>query len=251
VILDENGVRVKDITLKKVVSSPFSFETAQNLINQLQMQQLFEKLDSIQELQRLQIDMIRNNSIIVPFMNARDHILSAQNLALDELRQKEYLTMARNELTTAVNALYADIETMTKRIRPSRGIGSFFPHPNQMKNRQECIGYLAWDIRYIIKFVGLKTQILSCLDEFQSATAEMERYQRFLHDFFVAEKPFGKKMLSTADQVHQYFSYTGENRDYWHNWAVEVKKICEEALLTEGKNIIMIGVEDNHDADPE
>ena len=54
VILDENGTRVKDITLKKVVGSPENLETARNIGNQLQVKQIYAKLAAIEEFQTYQ-----------------------------------------------------------------------------------------------------------------------------------------------------------------------------------------------------
>ena len=44
VILDENGVRVKDITLKKVLNNPGNIETMRSIANQMQMRQIYAKL---------------------------------------------------------------------------------------------------------------------------------------------------------------------------------------------------------------
>ena len=54
VILDENDVRIKDITLKRVKNDMGTLETARSITNQLQMRQIYSKLDSIQELQSYQ-----------------------------------------------------------------------------------------------------------------------------------------------------------------------------------------------------
>ena len=67
VILDENGVRVKDITLKKVISNPRKVETMHSIANQIQMRQIYAKLSEIQEFQTYQIQRDRDRDIIVPF----------------------------------------------------------------------------------------------------------------------------------------------------------------------------------------
>lgn len=51
VILDEEGVRVKDITLKRVISNPGNVETVRSIGNQMQMRQIYAKLADIQEFQ--------------------------------------------------------------------------------------------------------------------------------------------------------------------------------------------------------
>lgn len=44
VIVDENGVRVKDITLKKVINNPGILETTRSIANQMQMKQIQDTL---------------------------------------------------------------------------------------------------------------------------------------------------------------------------------------------------------------
>lgn len=44
VIVDENGVRVKDITLKKVINNPGTLETTRSIANQMQMKQIQDTL---------------------------------------------------------------------------------------------------------------------------------------------------------------------------------------------------------------
>ncbi|ABR50052.1 hypothetical protein Amet_3965 [Alkaliphilus metalliredigens QYMF] len=74
VTLDENDVRVKDITLKKVINDPGNIETARSIGNQLQMRQIYAKLADIQEFQTYQLEKDRDRDIIVPFFDARSLI---------------------------------------------------------------------------------------------------------------------------------------------------------------------------------
>ncbi len=97
VILDEEGVRVKDITLKEVKNPDKSAETTQNLMQQIQMKQISDKLDSIAELQGYQIDQARNAAIKVPFLNARDYIFKAQETEMEDKR-KEYSVYIQNQI---------------------------------------------------------------------------------------------------------------------------------------------------------
>ena len=66
VILDENDIRVKDITLKRVKNNPDTVETTRSIANQMQMRQIYAKLDDIQELQSYQIDRDRDRDIVTP-----------------------------------------------------------------------------------------------------------------------------------------------------------------------------------------
>lgn len=60
VILDENAVRIKDITLKKVVNNPGTVETVRSIGNQIQMRQIYAKLADIQEFQTYQLEKDRD-----------------------------------------------------------------------------------------------------------------------------------------------------------------------------------------------
>jgi hypothetical protein len=113
VILDENDVRVKDITLKKVINDPGNVETARSIGNQLQMRQIYAKLADIQELQTYQLEKDRDRDIIVPFLDARSLVLEAENKELEEERVL-LLREADGKIRTALNAIYADVETTSK-----------------------------------------------------------------------------------------------------------------------------------------
>ena len=78
VILNEKGVRVKDVTLKKIANDPGTLETTRSIATQAQLKQIYEKLAEIQEMQSYQIDRDRDRDILVPFLNARDYVLRAQ-----------------------------------------------------------------------------------------------------------------------------------------------------------------------------
>lgn len=93
VVLDENGTRIKDVTLKRVLNTPDTLEMSRSITSQVQMRQIAAKLDEIAETQSYLIEMERNNNIIKPFLNARDLILRAQNAkTIDE--RKHYMIEA-------------------------------------------------------------------------------------------------------------------------------------------------------------
>lgn len=113
--LDENGVRIKDITLKRVKNDLGTLETARGITNQLQMHQIYNKLDSIQELQSYQIDRDRDRDIRTPFLSARDYIRDAQETdQLDE--QQSHLRKALDLLKGAINSIYTDLDTSSKHL---------------------------------------------------------------------------------------------------------------------------------------
>ena len=84
VILDEEQVRVKDITLKKVITNPGNIETVRSIGNQIQMRQIYAKLADIQEFQTYQLEKDRDRDIIVPFLDARSLVLEAEYKQTEE-----------------------------------------------------------------------------------------------------------------------------------------------------------------------
>ena len=119
VILDENDVRIKDVTLKKVLNNPGNIETARSISNQLQMRQLYTKLADIQEFQIYQLEKDRNRDIIVPFLDARSLVLESEMKETEEERS-QLLKQADGKIRSALNAIYADIETTSKKLQDAQ-----------------------------------------------------------------------------------------------------------------------------------
>lgn len=72
-------MRVKDITLKKVISNSGNVETVRSIGDQLQIRQIYAKLADIQEFQTYQLEKDRDRDIIVPFLDARSLVLEAEH----------------------------------------------------------------------------------------------------------------------------------------------------------------------------
>ena len=88
VIVNENNVRVKDITLKRISNSNYNSQMITNIINQIQIQQIFTKLKDIEEFQTYQIETDRNSRMIRPFLDARDYVIKAENINSKEKKRK-------------------------------------------------------------------------------------------------------------------------------------------------------------------
>ena len=58
VILNQDEVRVKDVTAKEVARDPGRLNTVRSIANQMQLRQIYVKLQDIQEMQGYQIDRI-------------------------------------------------------------------------------------------------------------------------------------------------------------------------------------------------
>ena len=113
VILDENGIRIKDITLKRVLNNPGNVEAARSIGNQIQMRQIYAKLADIQEFQTYQLERDRDRDIIVPFLDARSLVLEAETKESADERLR-LLREADGKIRSALNSVYADIETTSK-----------------------------------------------------------------------------------------------------------------------------------------
>jgi hypothetical protein len=241
VILDENGVRIKDITLKEVVNDHVTAEMTRSMVNQLQMRQIFTKLDSIQELQSYQIDRDRDRDIVIPFLSARDNILRAQNQTLIDQR-REYLFVARDELTRAINAIYTDMTTSTKHLQKLTKL-PLFQKSNQIKNYVE---FLSRDIQLLAKFIGVQSHIFDYLGDAESANNEISRFESVISDFF--SKPLEGRGVTAAMLVHQYFPYTEDNRNAWMSLSKEIDcMLCSRNDLLNSKRNILISMEDDNE----
>lgn len=238
VILDENGIRVKDITLKWVKKNPNTVETTRSIANQAQMRQIYAKLNDIQELQSYQIDRDRDRDIVIPFFDARNLILRAQNSELPENR-KELLRQATYKITTAINATYTDLTTTSKHlVKLTRW--PIFQNSSQINN---FIGYLTRDLQLATKFVGVQMQVFDYLGEKTSSKAALEEYQCVMNDFFT--KSINHKNQSTALLIHQNCKYNENNRNCWMELTEDMNKVFQVDMKSiEEKEILLVSVED-------
>ena len=237
VILDENDIRVKDITLKRIKNNPGTLETTRNIANQAQMRQIYAKLDDIKELQSYQIDRDRDRDIVTPFLNARSYILRAQNSELLEDR-KECLEKAADELTTAINAAYSDLSTSSKHlVKLTRW--PIFQRPSQINN---YMGYLILDLQWATKLVGMQMHVFEYLGDTAGSKIALEEYQHVMHDFLT--ESINQKNQSAAILIHQYYPYNQNNQNYWIELATDMNPLLQAGTKSiEGKEILLVSVE--------
>ena len=180
VILDENDVRIKDITLKKVINDSGNIETVRSIGNKLQMRQIYAKLADIQEFQTYQLEKDRDRDIIVPFLDARSLVLESENKESYEERVS-LLKEADGKIRTALNAIYADIETTSKSFARLTNV-PFLQFGNQL-NRY--MGYLTSDFQIATKYVGVRMQLLEYMGDTKTAKTYKEfkvvQIAKFLH----------------------------------------------------------------------
>ena len=238
VIVDEAGTRVRDVTLKEVKIDPGTMEASRSLANQLQMKQIYAKLDDIQEMQGFQIDRDRDRDMKVPFLDARFYILKAQGENCSPEEQKLYLEKASERLLSAENSLYTEISTSAEHLAKL----TRFPIFQRTKQINSYIGFMAEDLQASTKMVGLRLQLLDHLGDTDGAQIEMERYQRVMGDFFT--KKVKGSNYSAAELIHQHYPYSDDNRNCWYQLGLDMKPKLESLSTHNQEHLYIVSVED-------
>lgn len=227
VIVDENRTRIKDITLKKVVSSPENLETARKIGDQIQMKQIYVKLAAIEEFQTYQIERDRDQQIIVPFLDARTFILRAANANSPD-EQKNLLEQANGKITSALHSIYTDMDTSARML--AKKADSWLPDITGRMN--DYMWFITSDLQIATKYIGVSMQVLEYIGDNYGAKNALLEYQQALYDFL--EKPISKKGLSAALIMQGNFPYTSANIDQWYM----LKKEIAPPLKTSIENIL-------------
>lgn len=238
VILNEKGIRVKDVTLKKIANDPGTLATTRSIATQLQLKQIYEKLSEIQEMQSYQIDRDRDHVIRDPFFNARACILRAQETPNPATR-KANLEEAAKELTRAITAIYTDIDTSSNHlVKLTR-----FPIFRNQPNIKQYLSFITWDIQTLPLYVGMLTQVFDYLGDHSSSKLEIEKYRHAMSRFF-SQKIEGRK-ISLAELVHQTFPYNADNLNYWLNLSEQMKPaLARMTAAIDDKPTIIVALED-------
>lgn len=227
VIVDENRTRIKDITLKKVVSRPENLETARKIGDQIQMKQIYVKLAAIEEFQTYQIERDRDQQIIVPFLDARTFILRAANANSPD-EQKNLLEQANGKITSALHSIYTDMDTSARML--AKKADSWLPDITGRMN--DYMRFITSDLQIATKYIGVSMQVLEYIGDNYGAKNALLEYQQALYDFL--EKPISKKGLSAALIMQGNFPYTSANIDQWYM----LKKEIAPPLKTSIENIL-------------
>ena len=241
VILDENKVRVKDITLKKVSNNPGTLETTRSIANQMQMKQIQDTLKGIQEMQSYQLDRDRDRDILTPFFDARDYILQAQN-ALSLETRNDFLVKASDRMTTALNSVYAEMRTASLHLAKNTKWSLF----HKQSSIDGLLSNLSDDLQLATKFSGVQMQVFEALGRREDSKLVLDRYQSVMHDF-IAQEIDGRGM-SAIELMHDNYRYTKENRDCWYTFSKRLEPALEDTRRAiENKDVYIISVEDIND----
>lgn len=241
VIVDENGVRVKDITLKRVISNPGTLETTRSIANQMQMKQIQDALIGIQEMQSYQLDRDRDRDILTPFFDARDYILQAQNASSIEARNIS-LEKASDRMTTALNGVYAEMRTASLHLAKNTKWSLF----HKQSSIDTLLSNLSDDLQLATKFSGVQMQVFEALGRREDSKLVLDRYKTVMHDFLTQE--IGGRGMSAIELMHDNYHYTKINTDCWYTFSKELEPALESTRhVFENKDVYIVSVEDIND----
>lgn len=231
-IVNEAGVRVKDVTVKKVPKVADTAGSMQTIMIQMQLKQINDKLDAITEMQSYHIDFSRNNALVVPFFNARDKVVHAQN-ETNVGERRRYLDEAVSELEGAINALYVDIQTVRKRFLLLTKLPVF----RLNKVIDQYIGYMAQDLQLLAKYNSVLIQIFNYMGKGSDRDDAYNKYRNYLLGFYT--EGIGAKQLPLSLQIHNaYNGYTEENMNAWFTMTKELVPALQNNSIVDGAYLI-------------
>lgn len=238
VIVDETGIRVKDVTLRREKCTAATADTMQNIAIQVQLKQMDAKLDAILELQGYQIDFARNSTLVAPFFSARDRVVHAQNEPDTECR-RYYLDEAVKMIEQAMNNIYLDIETIKGRFLFLTG----WHIPFQEKVVNKYIGYTAQDLQLLARYNGVLLQILDFMGKKKDKLDAFEKYRRYMLGFYT--KAVGRKRLPLALHIHNVFDAAQvQDKNIWKNMTDELVPVLQNTTAIQGA--LIISMEDEY-----
>ena len=216
--------RVKDVTLKKVEHTDISSELSRDILTQMQLRQISEKLDCMIAEQSYLIDFTRNQAILRPFLDARDSLLKAQGpVSLAE--QRQYLLKASDSLQSAINAVYVDMNTIEGHLAVEAK-KKWYQRINR-KSVDNQISRLTADTLIVTKYVGMQTQVYHYLEDTTSAKNTLDIYRGNINRFF--QKGIVSPDKSLALFIHENVEYNEKNMDCWYHMEEQIKPMLKSA----------------------
>lgn len=242
VLIDvETKQRVKDVTLKKLERTDQTAGISRDMVTQMQLRQISEKIDYMESEQAYLIEFARNQAIMRPFLDARDFILSAQN-ATAEIDQKENLEKAAEKMRTAINAVYVDMTTIEGELA-KEGNRKWFTRINR-SNIDKQISRLTKDMQIVTRYVGLQSQVYHHLGKTEEQKSVIGTYNRRVSRFF--DKGIVATDKSLAMFIHENIEYNANNIDCWYNFEQEMKPLLNSAYEElQAKEVYVITAEED------
>ena len=224
---DKNHRRVKDITLKKIKNNPNNVGAMQNLLTQIQLKQISEKLDCLYDKLNFQILRERKKDIRGPFFSARDYIRDAQLTDDDETRRK-HLDTAMLKLREVATIGYEDLTASAQEL--AKETKKFL---QKNKKIREYMSYMCEDMYMINKSIGLQLQIYKYLGRKAEAQAILNQYITEMKE--LSENKFLGQ--SAIGLLQDNYPYSKENMNMWFNFknTIEGLEKCNRELENNSK----------------
>lgn len=236
----ETNTRVKDVTLKKLERTDQTASISRDMVTQMQLRQISEKIDYMESEQAYLIEFTRNQAIMGPFLDARDCILSAQN-SVDAIEQKKYLEMAAEKMRTAINAVYVDMTTIESELG-KEGRRGWFKRLNR-SNIDKQIARITRDMQIVTRYVGLQSQVFHYLGKKEEKKSLIDTYNRRVNRFL--EPGVVAADQSLALFIHENIEYDNNNMDCWYNFEQEMKPLVESVYdKVEAKDVYVLTSEE-------
>lgn len=230
-----NNERVKDITLKEVKSTSGSLESLRSISVQLQLKQISSSLENIQTLSMFQIERERDNNIIVPFLNARDYILKAQNC--DDVDNKiSYLKEADRYMINGFNSIYTDMKTSSKYL----AIVERIPYTGKLVNAY--MSYIQYDMAIATKMLGLRQSVLLSLGEYDTANDAVQTYKNNISTLLY--QPIGRKNKPAIELMHDNYPYCKDNMNMWYLFPQKIEQLLKNNAIEEDKHAYVLSLEE-------
>lgn len=243
--------RVKDVTLKeKQINKDISPQLT-NLAIQAQLQQIYEKVSTIQVSQEYQLKWDRNDSIRGPFEVARTKLIEF-HISDDIVRKKHLLQDALNNLDKSVASIKTDLESNKVEIE-SELKNTMYKYENFKRHAD----FILEDINLLLKMVGMQMYIDLTLGNEKMAQERMKSvshiFELYSNRQFVKNEnnkfnalehiPYINKYLkknevvelpSLLEVIHNNYKYQSFNNDLWLNINDEMQESSKLSLLSDG-----------------
>lgn len=239
-ILDENGQLVKFFTLKKALNPAEVLSDISTLSVQTSLKRISAQIEDVGRDVKGMIDFARREALSNKFIYARDRIMSASTVDLEE--QEDFLKEADTYLMQGLIDLYSDINAQVKKLADQKG-----PFAS-VKAIDSLLSYINEDMKMIPRYVGLRVYLFNLRGKDDDANRILGEYQYQLQT--LAERKIGDGRYTALELIHENYPYNGENVDFW----LEKPKQMLEAigsykimLEQKDKDIFYINVEDVND----
>ncbi|SCY77106.1 hypothetical protein SAMN02910292_02858 [Lachnospiraceae bacterium XBB2008] len=204
-VLDENERLVKFVTLKKAINPSEILADMANLSMQLSLKHISAQIEDVgRDVQGIS-EFVRREALSNKFIYARDKIMSAASVSLDE--QEQLLLMADDYLMQGLSDLYVDVDAEVRRLFDLSG-----PF-RSLREADKILTHINEDMQMIPRYVGMRVY----LADFRGNTAEANRV---VGDFRyhlekLSERKLENSKYTALEIIHRYYPYSESNIDFW------------------------------------